>query len=568
MGTHHVDEDFHRAMNQSSLCPRCGGWYPGGLCPNPDCPSRKKSPSQGVLGRRVAGVGSTPPSQATLPPQPPTAPWGFEPPAAPPPPARRRTALRTLRTVGIVALVIAVGLGAWFGLTKLTSGGSPVAHAVAPIFPATWDARVVPLVDFVEKTRGLTFKHPVFVDFLTPSQYSTSVHVPAPSQADRTDDQRHAGFYRSVGLVSGNVDLAATSNQIADQGTLAYYSHHTKRVDVRGTDLTVGLRVTLVHELTHALQDQHFDLTRIDRMASTGAQTAFQSLFEGDAVRIEEAYAASLTAPERAAYATERNAQKGSADTGLASVPPALVTLFGAPYDLGAMLLAVLEHKNGNAAIDDAFRNPPVDEAQVFDPWVYLANQQPDKVADPATAKGENRFHSGDFGALSWFVTISQRIDPHPALQAADAWAGDRYVAFERNKQVCVRADIDATSAAAGDRLAAAFTQWGQAMPASTAAVTRRGNGIEVNSCDPGTAANLQPIPTAQEALVVPVARTEIALSALKQGATTAQARCAGSAVALAYSEAELADPSEAALSSPAGQIRLHQTVAPCRSVP
>jgi hypothetical protein len=425
---------------------------------------------------------------------------------------------------------------------------------------------VVPLVDYVEKARGLTFNHPVFVDFLTPAQYSASVHVPSPTQADRLDAQRHAGLYRSVGLISGNVDLSSAGNQIADQGTLAYYSHRTKRVDVRGTDMTVGLRVTLVHELTHVLQDQHFDLTRIERMANSGEQIAFQTLFEGDAVRIEQGYAASLPAPEKAALDAERSAQQGSSGASLAGVPTALVTLFGAPYDLGAELLAVLSNQSANSAVDDAFRNPPVDEAQVLDPWLYLSHTQPSKLADPTVAKGAKRFDSGDFGALRWFVVLAQRIDPHVALQAADAWAGDAYVAFEQNKRVCLRADVDATSAAAGDTLANAFSQWAHTMPPTAASsVSRRGNGVEINSCDAGTAADLAPIAGARQAMVFPVARTGITLSALKQGATTAQARCAGNAVAQAYSGAELADPTGAVFTSPGGQARLRQTVSACR---
>ena len=35
---------------------------------------------------------------------------------------------------------------------------------------------------------------------------------------------------------------------------------------------------------------------------------------------------------------------------------------------------------------------------------------------------------------------LAQRIDPHVALRAADAWAGDAMVSFERQGRQCVRA--------------------------------------------------------------------------------------------------------------------------------
>lgn len=558
----------YRALNEPAVCPQCGRIYFADLCPTPECRPGYQPAATGALSRRLAEAQLSPPPHdwATgpaasphdppaalaqyptpaqpqypptgLPQYPPSAPWGTGPPEMVPPPRLGRS--RDLKAAGIVLLVIAVGAASWLGLNRLTSAGSSKPRPQAqPTFPATWDPRVAPLADFVERTRGLAFDHPVFIDFLTPAQYSASVHVPATTQSEKTGAQRQTGMYRAVGLISGDVDLSGAGNLLADQGTLAYYSHRTKRIDVRGTDLTPSLRVTLVHEMTHALQDQHFDLGRIDKMALSGEQTGFQTLFEGDAVRVQEAYAATLTGADKASYDADQSSKQTSGKADLSGVPSALVTLFGAPYDLGPELLKVLISKNSNDSVDEAFRNPPVDEAQVFDPWVYLAHQQPDKVSTPAVPAGGKSFDSGDFGALSWFVALSQRIDPHVALQAADAWAGDAFVAFQQNQRVCVLVDVHATSASAGARMASGFTQWARAMPAGAVTVTPKGTGLEVNACDPGPTANLTPVATAADAMVLPVVRTEITLSTLHQGGTLPQARCAGTAVVGAYSEAE-----------------------------
>ena len=62
---------------------------------------------------------------------------------------------------------------------------------------------------------------------------------------------------------------------------------------MRGTTLDVAHRVTLAHELTHVLQDQHFDLTKLQKQAcasDTGDPAAFKALVEGDAVRIQHDY--------------------------------------------------------------------------------------------------------------------------------------------------------------------------------------------------------------------------------------------------------------------------------------
>ena len=76
-------------------------------------------------------------------------------------------------------------------------------------------------------------------------------------------------------MASGELDLFTAWMSVSDGGTLAFYDPIDERVRVRGTELSVGLEVTLVHELTHALQDQHFDVERLyDDDPSTAAQSA------------------------------------------------------------------------------------------------------------------------------------------------------------------------------------------------------------------------------------------------------------------------------------------------------
>jgi len=53
-----------------------------------------------------------------------------------------------------------------------------------------------------------------------------------------------------------------------------------------------------------------------------------------------------------------------------------------------------------------------------------------------------------------------------------------------------------------------------------------------VVACDPGAAADLKPIVSAEDALVLPLARTEWTLELLTGGYTAAQARCAATRVA------------------------------------
>jgi hypothetical protein len=75
-------------------------------------------------------------------------------------------------------------------------------------------------------------------------------------------------------------------------------------VFVRGDELTPAVRVTLAHELTHVLQDQHFDLQRLDE-PDFEEHEGLRAMAEGDAGRIEDIYVTDvLTSAEQTAYET------------------------------------------------------------------------------------------------------------------------------------------------------------------------------------------------------------------------------------------------------------------------
>src|SRR4051794_27256854 len=160
-----------------------------------------------------------------------------------------------------------------------------------------------------------------------------------PCRRRREELDKNTALLRAVGLVHGKVDLFGAANKLSDDGTLAAYDPHDKHVRIRGTELTPSLRVTLVHELTHAVQDQHFDLERT--FASDTGETAFRSLVEGDAMRIENHYIDELSDADMAAYDKQNEADVKQAD--MSDVPPVLTAFFDAPYALGSQLVDLLD---------------------------------------------------------------------------------------------------------------------------------------------------------------------------------------------------------------------------------
>ncbi|MCU1373628.1 MAG: hypothetical protein JWO68_914, partial [Actinomycetia bacterium] len=303
--------------------------------------------------------------------------------------------------------------------------------------PSAWDPRVAELARFVERERGLTFRHPVRTDFLSDRDFRARVTNDAAPTAEDTASLHHfEGLFRALGLVEGKLDLRQATNQLAGEGVIGLYSPEEDRVFVRGDRITPGMRPTIVHELTHALQGQHFDLRQT--FHTSGEDTAFTSLVEADAMRIEDAYVQSLSADERKVVDAEEQKQAGEAD--LAGVPQILTELFSLPYVFGPPFIDAIAADGGNQAVDRAFAKPPTTEENIVDPTSYLAGQRPSKVAAPKLGTGEKAVDEpDDFGMLSLLLVLGERLAFPRAWAAVDGWKGDASVAYTSKGSDCIR---------------------------------------------------------------------------------------------------------------------------------
>jgi hypothetical protein len=311
---------------------------------------------------------------------------GSQPPGDPPP--RRR-------------VIVAVAL-----LAVLSSGVAVLARSAEPGFPRDWDPKVVDLVRFVETARGLTFRHPIHVDFMSEEALRATVTRSQVSKSDQVEMDQAAAAWRALGLLEGGVDLLRANDQAAGDGLLGSYDPHTKRVRVRGTTMNLSLKGTLVHELTHALQDQHFDLSRT--FEQKGQNDTFSAVFEGDAVNTEYAWVATLSDADQETYYDQSGAESNGG--GSEAVPDLVTILSDAPYALGVPFVEVLVQAGGQKQVDLALASPPTAYAQVLDPFRFLAGEKPVPVELPRIAKGDVQNYPGKDARTDALNSLSEAM--------------------------------------------------------------------------------------------------------------------------------------------------------------
>ncbi len=463
---------------------------------------------------------------------------------APPPPKRSRPLGR---------LVLAVLLA-----TVLCGGGALLGSAIhsdGPGFPDEWDERVEPLVSFVERTRGLRFDHPVAVYFLSPAQYRHAISSASQEPVSGEDsgavseaarNSRALGVQRALGLVEGDLDLDEAAADLGGEGTLAYYDFRRKVVNVRGTEVTPSMEATLVHELTHALQDQHFDLEERNDGADSEEAAVLRAVLEGDAMTVEAAYVQSLPEEQRRRMIEDGRLQFEEADAGLANVPAALRASQAIPYYLGRPYVALAETTEEGTLdpdrLDELMGELPRVTAAVFEPVVGV--DEPANVVEPDL--GAEPFLTDTIGAFSLFVVLADRIDPVVAMDAVDGWEGDSFVAAEVGKgddqRVCVAATFLMRNEGDSIQLSGALSAWAETMPPEAEASVRGdGSAVELRSCDPGPEARGAGSGRSFEALLVPAGRLELASAFVGQGYGREQAACIANQVVRRLTVDELA---------------------------
>lgn len=464
----------------------------------------------------------------------------------------------------MIAAVALVAVGAGVGRVVFGDG---------IVYPDHWDRRVAGLASFVEMHRGHTFRHPVQVYFLAPERYREiaggGADQPEPTAKDKENSAHTVAEYRSLGLMQGAPDLDAASETLLDSGTLAFYSPVNHVVNVRGTEITPAVRVTLVHELTHAMQDQYFDLSAIADATTADASGAARAVVEGDAVSVENEYVAQMSDADRASYEAESKASGKEANTDLANVPAVLQVLFGSYYAVGNAFVEFWQAEAGGTPrpdrIDEVLRRLPSGSDELFEPGRYP--ESPARpVNAPALPRGEKVFERSTHGVDLLFVMLAERIDPRLALTATDGWNADTYVAsLGANDRMCVRSRVAFRGPSDADEFRLAITAWSQSMPPEAGVAidpASPGAPSEVGfmSCDAGPGVDMKLTGQAGPALGFPVTRLQAAASAVSKGRSREQGLCYGEAVISRLTVADMA----ATATTPAIQSAIDAAAADC----
>jgi hypothetical protein len=316
---------------------------------------------------------------------------------------------------------------------------------------------VLDIQAFVEKQRGLKFKQDVDVQLVDDNQLAQLLQK--DFDKERPSILETQEVLRALALISPKFDLTNAEQTLLDTSVLGFYDPETKKLVVRGTDVTPFTRDTLAHELTHALDDQWFDLNR-PQLDTADDETgfAFTALVEGDAVRVEEAYLKTMSASDRADVTKEQQ-DLLLAHPEIFSMPQVLIDMTQEPYSDGPRLVNAILDAGQQPRLDAAFQQPPTTSEQVIDPDKFLNGEGAVPVPFP-TADGTVS-NKGVLGAYMLEELLLGSMRTNEVDNAIAGWGGDSYVTWAdpRGKR-CLRDAFVGDTPNDTAQLAQALSEW------------------------------------------------------------------------------------------------------------
>lgn len=303
-------------------------------------------------------------------------------------------------------------------------------------------AQMSKIEEQVAVVRGLQPTGPVERDLLTPDELRQYVIDDFQENYTQEEAAVDARVLALLGLLEPDFDLWSFYIDLYGEQIAGLYDDENQQMLVICTTSFSGIeRLTYVHEYTHTLQDQVFDLDDglgYDEDACDDDSercAAIQALIEGDATLLQEQWLRTYASEQDLVDLLEFAASTESPV--LDSAPSFIKQDLLFPYMAGRGFVHARYLDGGWAAVDAAYSNPPLSTEQILHPDRYPTDVPVVlEVPDLAVALGAD-WAEIDRGVMGeWFtqLTLNELLSMDVAAEAAEGWGGDYYLAFHNSQ--------------------------------------------------------------------------------------------------------------------------------------
>ena len=311
------------------------------------------------------------------------------------------------------------------------------------------------ILQFASRDTLFPIKHEVKRQLVSRDQVEAYVTEHTSEDEDAKRLRRSELVLKKFGLLPRDFDLGKFLVVLLKEQVAGYYDPKTKTVNLLDWLGAEQQKPVLAHELTHALQDQSFNLDKYMKPADTDLDkkkeitpqdiendeigTTRQAVVEGQAMVVLVDYmlaplGESLKDSPQVVQALKDGMLVGTADAvQFQNAPIYMKEALTFPYRYGIDFITDLLTKGGkDEAFAALFRNPPRTTRQIMEPQTYLSGETlapmhlPDLRQD---FKNYERFDVGAVGEFDVAVLIDQYAGAETSNKLYPHWRGGYYYA-------------------------------------------------------------------------------------------------------------------------------------------
>jgi hypothetical protein len=246
---------------------------------------------------------------------------------------------------------------------------------------------------------------------------------------------------KKFGFVPADFDLKKTSLDLLSEQAAAFYDYHKKRLFIIDSGQDPVEHSVLVHELAHALADQHFHLEKyMDRSnKNDDGALARMAVMEGQATWLMSEELTKRTgqslrdAPVLVKLMNNLSEASAAQFPVFQHAPLYLRETLLFPYTQGMLFQQALVEKMGDAAFTEVFRRPPESTQQILHPEKYLERVKPVHPPLPEfkAQRDYRRFTDGEVGELDHAILLRQYVGEKESAAASPQWRGGYFRLLE-----------------------------------------------------------------------------------------------------------------------------------------
>jgi hypothetical protein len=330
----------------------------------------------------------------------------------------------------------------WLALAPLGLPGP----AASPQAPAPQAQSLLATADEVfaemSRTTGLPIRAPLKKQVLSRAEIRKYLELSLHEEYTPQEIHLQESVLKAFGLVSREFDLAKFLITFYTEQAAGAYDPRRKTLFIADWPTEEMQKMVLAHELTHALQDQNFDLQKFlhAARANDDATNARQAVVEGYAMA---AMMQHLVEPvELASLPSLEPMMAGIIHQRLEEFPAfsnapfffRMQALF--PYAQGMGFMQRGLQRGGWRTLNSLFTHPPTTTKEIFEPAVYFDAKPLPTVSLPrpaamAKVTGRRVLTENTLGQLGYYALLGQFISEDEAKTVGTGWLADRYILYE-----------------------------------------------------------------------------------------------------------------------------------------